>query len=241
MPLDTSHTKGSLELRNVSKYFGELAALRSVNLRLEPGDSVFIYGPNGAGKTTLLRTLSTLARPTEGETLFNGIEVHSNSAAAKAHVGFVSHATFLYGELTSRENLKLAGTLFGLPDVKERIDVVLKQFSLEGRADEPVRRLSRGLQQRATLARALLHDPEFVLLDEPFTGLDASSVGKLESLLRRLPEEGKAVAFSTHSFEQGSSVAKRLVALEAGRVRFDGPLDLAPLDSLGIRKLKIED
>ena len=234
MPPDTSHAKSTLELRNVSKYFGELAALRGVNLRIEPGESVFIYGPNGAGKTTLLRVLSTLARPTEGEALFRGEDMHSNSAAVKARTGFVSHATFLYAELTARENLKLAGELFGLPNVKSRIDAVLDLFTIRERADEPVRRLSRGLQQRVTLARALLHDPDFVLLDEPFTGLDAASVGKLEALLRRLPEEGKAVVFSTHGFDQGASLARRLVAMEAGRVKFDGPLALAPLDSLGI-------
>jgi len=234
MPPDTSHAKKTLELRNVSKYFGDLAALRGVNLRIEPGESIFIYGPNGAGKTTLLRILSTLARPTEGQALFGSEEIHSVSTAAKSRIGFVSHATFLYGELTARENLKLASTLFGLADGKKRIEAVLDLFSLQDRADEPVRRLSRGLQQRATLARALLHNPDFLLLDEPFTGLDAASAGKLESLLRRLPEEGKAVVFSTHGFDQGASLARRLVAMEVGRVRYDGPLALAPLESLGI-------
>ncbi len=234
MPLDTSRAKSALEVRNASKYFGERAALQGVSLRIETGDSVFVYGPNGAGKTTLLRIFSALARPTEGQALFNGVEIHSHVAAAKARLGLVSHATFLYGELTARENLQLTGTLFGLPDVKTRIEAVLEQFSLQERADEPVRRLSRGLQQRVTLARALLHNPDFVLLDEPFTGLDAASVKKLESLLRHLPEEGKAVVFSTHSFEQGAALAKRLVALEAGRLRYDGPLALAPLSSLGI-------
>lgn len=241
MPPETSRAKCTLELRNVSKYFGDLVALRSVSLRIEPGESVFIYGPNGAGKTTLLRILSTLARPAEGQATFNGENIHSNTAAARARIGFVSHATFLYGDLTARENLKLAGTLFGLTAVKERIAAVLDMFSVEHRADEPVRKLSRGLQQRATLARALLHDPDFILLDEPFTGLDAASVEKLEKLLRRLPGEGKAVVFSTHSFDQGAALARRLVVLEAGRVKFDGPLEMAPLESLGIRKLKIEN
>jgi heme exporter protein A len=240
MPADAPHAESSLEVRNVSKYFGELAALRAVSLRIQPGEAVFIYGPNGAGKTTLLRILATLSRPTEGQALFNGEDLHRNAAAAKARIGFVSHATFLYGELTTRENLNLAGTLFGLPDVESRIEAVLELFSLQSRADEPMRRLSRGLQQRATLARALLHDPEFILLDEPFTGLDAASAEKLEAILRRLPEEGKAVVFSTHGFAQGASLAHRLVALEAGRVKFDGPLGLAPLEALGIGSEKAE-
>jgi len=240
MPPETSPAKGLLELRNASKYFGDLAALRSVSLRIEAGESVFIYGPNGAGKTTLLRILATLARPAEGQALFNGGEIHSSPARARARIGFVSHSTFLYGDLTTRENLRLAATLFGLSEAKERIAAVLETFGMENRADEPVRRLSRGLQQRATLARALLHDPEFLLLDEPFTGLDAASAEKLESLLRRLPGEGKAVVFSTHSFEQGAALGRRLVAMEAGEVRYDGPLALAPLAALEIVKEKLE-
>ena len=240
MPADAIHAESSLEVRNVSKYFGELSALRGVSLRIQPGEAVFIYGPNGAGKTTLLRILAALARPTEGQALFKGEDLHHNAAMAKARIGFVSHATFLYGELTTRENLTLAGTLFALPNVESRIEAVLELFSLQKRADEPVRRLSRGLQQRATLARALLHNPEFILLDEPFTGLDAASAEKLEAILRRLPGEGKAVVFSTHRFAQGASLARRLVALEVGRVKFDGPLGLAPLEALGIGSEKAE-
>lgn len=241
MPPETPHAKGSLELRNVSKYFGDLAALRDVSLHIESGESIFIYGPNGAGKTTLLRILSTLARPAEGRALFGGGDIHSNPAAARARIGFVSHATFLYGDLTARENLQLAGTLFALAGLKARIEAVLGMFAIEDRADEPVRKLSRGLQQRAALARAFLHDPEFVLLDEPFTGLDTASIEKLEALLRRLPGQGKSVVLSTHNFDQGASLAKRLVVMAAGRVKFDGPLALAPLESLGIRELKIEE
>ena len=127
----------------------------------------------------------------------------------KAKIGFVSHATFLYGELTARENLKFTGALFGLRDLERRIDAALDLFALRDRADEPVRGLSRGLQQRVSLARALLHQPEFLLLDEPFTGLDAEATRNLQAILGRLPEEGKAVVFSTHDFEQGAAVARR--------------------------------
>ncbi len=238
MPPETSRAEATLELRGVSKYFGDLAALRNVSLRLQPGESVFVYGPNGAGKTTLLRTLATLARPSEGQALYSGLDVHENPASARRMIGFVSHATFLYGELTARENLKFTGKLFGLREVEARIQTVLEMFALGERADEPVRGLSRGLQQRVSLARAFLHDPAFLLLDEPFTGLDAASRENLESLLCRLPEQGKAVAFSTHDFDQGVSLSRRLVAMEAGRVRFDGPLNLAPLEALHITPAK---
>ncbi|HLW79494.1 MAG TPA: ABC transporter ATP-binding protein, partial [Terriglobia bacterium] len=163
-----------------------------------------------------------------------GEDVHRNPIASKARVGFVSHSTFLYGELSGRENLRFAATLFGLDDAERRIDAALDLFAVRDRAAEPVRGLSRGLQQRVSLARAFLHSPGFLLLDEPFTGLDAAASRSLEAILARLPDEGKALVFSTHDFEQGAALARRLVAMEGGRVRYDGPLRLAPLESLRI-------
>jgi len=236
MPSDASRAEHALELQNVSKFFGDLAALKQAHLRFEQGDSVLVYGPNGAGKTTLLRILATLARPSEGRVLFGSKDLHRDPTAAKSRIGFVSHATFLYGELSARENLKFTGTLFGLSNLEKRIDAALELFALGARADEPVRRLSRGLQQRASLARAFLHGPDFLLLDEPFTGLDAAATENLRSILKRLPGEGKAVVFSTHDFEQGASIARRLVALEGGRVRYDGPFSHAPLEALRIAR-----
>jgi heme exporter protein A len=225
-----------LEAREASKFFGDLMALRKVSLRIAPGDSIFLYGPNGAGKTTLLRLLAGLARPNEGDVLFAGQNIHGDSGASKRHVGFASHSTFLYAELTVRENLRFTARLFGLRNAERSIDAVLERFKLEDRVRQPVHNLSRGYQQRVTLARAFLHDPEFLLLDEPFTGLDSDSTAHLEGLLRRLPAEGKALVFSTHNFEQGWSLARRLVALETGQLRYDGPLGLAPLAALGIQQ-----
>jgi heme exporter protein A len=222
--LDKPGVNPALELRDVSKQFGIFQALNGVCLRVEPGDSILLYGPNGAGKTTLLRVLSTLARPSEGTVLFTGVDVLAKPAAAKAAIGFVSHATFLYGELTARENLEFAGKLFALTNLRERMATVLDLFHLRERAETPVRELSRGYQQRVSLARAFLHDPQFLLLDEPFTGLDAASTESLEGLMQRLQGQGKALIFSTHDFEQGKAIAKRLVALEGGKVRYDGPV-----------------
>ena len=201
-------------------------------MRVELGDSILLYGPNGAGKTTLLRVLSTLARPSEGKVVYDGADVLANPAAAKAAIGFVSHTTFLYGELTARENLEFAGKLFGLVDLGQRLAVVLDLFHLRERAETPVRELSRGYQQRVSLARAFLHDPQFLLLDEPFTGLDAASTESLQELMRNLRDQGKALIFSTHDFEQGRAIATRLVALERGKVGYDGPINAAPMESL---------
>ena len=226
MPPDTPPpVSAGLELRNVSKYYGDLAALVGAQLRVGPRESILLYGPNGAGKTTLLRLLATVARPSEGEVLFDGSNVRQHAAAAKAAIGFVSHSTFLYGDLTVRENLEFFGTLFALAEAEKKIAAALEFFTLGKRAHTQVRKLSRGLQQRVSLARALLHEPKFLLLDEPFTGLDAATVATLETLMRQLPAEGRTVVFSTHDFERGAALARRLVALEAGSIRYDGPFE----------------
>jgi len=224
----------ALELRDVSKQFANLEAVAPLTLRVAPGDSILVYGPNGAGKTTLLRLLATLARPSTGVVLYGGADVRRNPAPAKAAIGFASHATFLYGELNARENLEFAGRLFGLPEVRRRVTATLAAFKLLERAETPVHELSRGLQQRVSLARALLHDPRFLLLDEPFTGLDAASRGLLQDLLRQLLGQGKALVFSSHDFRRDAALAHRLVALEGGKLRYDGPLQSAPLAALRI-------
>lgn len=234
MSAGTYRDKPTLELREVSKYFGDLVALNKVRFEIAPGDSVLIYGPNGAGKTTLLRTLAGLSQPTEGSVLFSGRELRRNAAFARSRIGFVSHSTFLYGELTASENLRFMGTLFGVEDLDRKIEEALELFGVRERAGTLARELSRGLQQRVSLARAFLHDPTFLLLDEPFTGLDARATEHLHGILRGLPEQGKGLVFSTHDFEQGASIARRLVAMERGRVCYDGPLELAPVDALRI-------
>lgn len=236
MPLAATLANQALELFNVSKYFGDLDALKGVRFQVGRGDSVLLFGPNGAGKTTLLRTLAALSHPSEGEVRFGGRDFYQDTESAKAAIGFVSHGTFLYSELTARENLRFTGRLFGLRALEEKIDRALELFDMQNRGDEPVRQLSRGLQQRASLARAFLHDPDFLLLDEPFTGLDARATDKLHSILCRLPGQGKALVFSVHDFDLGATIAHRLVALERGSVRYDGKLKDAPLQTLGIKR-----
>ena len=223
-----------LKLEKLSTAYGQSRVLWDVDLDVPQGGALAVIGRNGVGKTTLLRMLVSLARPSSGEVLFGGRNIERDGAGAKAAIGFVSHATFLYGELTVRENLKFFGSLFGLSDLEKRIEAALEIFDMRSREDVFARDLSRGLQQRASLARAFLHDPDFVILDEPFTGLDHQSVKKLEEILLRLPDQGKALLFSTHDFEQGAALAGRLIALKAGRVRYNGPLNIAPFKSLGI-------
>jgi heme ABC exporter ATP-binding subunit CcmA len=236
MPLAATRANQALELFNVSKYFGDLEALKGVRFQVSRGDSVLLFGPNGAGKTTLLRTLAALSHPSEGEVRFGGQDFYKDPETAKAAIGFVTHATLLYSELTARENLRFTGKLFGLQALEEKIDRALELFAMQDRGHEPIRQLSRGLQQRVALARAFLHDPDFLLLDEPFTGLDARATDNLQSILCGLAGQGKALVFSVHDFDLGASIGQRLVAMERGSVRYDGALKDAPLKSLGIKK-----
>ena len=235
MPHAGPRAEPLLELRDVSKYYGDLAALEGVVFKVRPGESVLVFGPNGAGKTTLMRTLASLVRPSAGQVWFGGREIHKVSATAKAAIGFLSHATFLYPDLTARENLAFTGKLFGLAQLDRKVDAALERFGVADRASAPVRELSRGLQQRVALARTLLHDPQFLLLDEPFTGLDTRSSATLQEFLSRTTrDEGKALVFSTHDFAQGARLAGRLLALARGAVQYDGPMASAPLARLGI-------
>jgi heme ABC exporter ATP-binding subunit CcmA len=234
MPPADLGAEPNLELRDVSKYYGDRAALDGVAFKVRPGESVLVFGPNGAGKTTLLRILASLARPSSGQVLFAGQEFRKVAAAAKTGIGFLSHATFLYPDLTARENLIFTGKLFDLADLNQKVDAALERFGVADRASTPVRELSRGLQQRVALARAILHDPRFLLLDEPFTGLDTRSSRILQDFLAGLAGEGKALVFSTHDFAQGAEVAGRLLALGRGAVQYDGPMASAPLARFGI-------
>ena len=200
--------------------------MADVHLKISRAESILIYGPNGAGKTTLLRMLASLVKPTEGEFHWQGSPLRGRVEEYRRAVGFVSHASFLYVDLTPRENLSFFGKLFGLAEGNRVGEELLDFFGLGGRADDPVRNLSRGLQQRVSLARALLHDPEILLLDEPFTGLDEGTVKLLIERLRAEKAKGKCILVATHSFERGAAVADRLLRLDAGRVVSDGPVSL---------------
>ena len=224
-----------LELTGVTKRFGPFRALRGVDLAVNRGDSLALLGPNGAGKTTLLRILAGLARPTSGEVLLEGRPALQDPASLRRRLGHVSHHSMLHDALTTRENLQFAGRLHALEGLRSRIDQVLRSLDLHERADEPVRQLSRGLTQRAAIARAILHDPEILLLDEPYTGLDRAAGAALTSLLASLRRRGRTVILVTHDLERALEASERLVVLHQGRVatdRLTGGLSLGELDAL---------
>lgn len=212
-----------LEARRVEKWFGGHPAVQGIDFCLSPGEFLTVFGPNGAGKTTLLRLLAGSLRPTRGEVLLSGSPLDYDETAWRRRIGVLSHRTFLYGYLTAFENLRLYGRLYGLDGLTERIEAGLRQVGLWERRDDRVGTYSRGMQQRLALARTLLHDPEIVLLDEPYTGLDPHAAAMLRSVLEHLRDGRRAVVLVTHNLTQGLELADRVAVQVDGRWISDEP------------------
>lgn len=206
-----------LEAEGLVRTFGGLRAVDDVSFQLAPGELLTVFGPNGAGKTTLLRMLAGTLRPTSGDVRVAGEPADIAERAWRTRVGVVSHQSLLYGQLSAEENLHFYGRLFGLKDLRERIPARLEAVGLADRASTPTRELSRGLKQRLALARALLHDPEVVLLDEPYTGLDAHASAILRDQLASLKDGSRTVVLVTHNLGQGLEIADRVAIQFRGR------------------------
>jgi len=207
-----------LEAIKLVRTFGGIRAVDGVSFRLDRGLLLSVFGPNGAGKTTLLRMLAGVMRPTSGQIRVAGQTARVPDREWRRRVGVVSHESFLHGHLSVEENLLFYGRLFCLPDLRERVAERLMAMDLKDRAKVPVGELSRGFKQRVALARALLHDPDVVLLDEPYTGLDAYAATLLREELRSLKNGQRTVVLVTHNLAEGLELAD-LVAIQA-RGRF---------------------
>jgi ABC-type multidrug transport system ATPase subunit len=206
-----------LEADKLTRIFGSRRVVNDVSLELHEAECLALFGPNGAGKTTLLRLLAGLLRPTSGLARVNGVPLRGD-ASARAQVGLITHQSMLYGALTVRENVELAARLFGVPDPAAAAERVLRGMRVLERAGTPVRALSRGLQQRVSIARALVHDPRVLLLDEPYTGLDAHGAAALTETLERLRAEGATLVLVTHNIAEGLAVATHAAVMHGGRM-----------------------
>ena len=210
-----------IEVSNLVKHFGPRIALSGVDLSVDLGEFVALVGPNGAGKTTLLRVLATLTRPTSGTVRLAGLDPARSGDLVRRRIGFLSHHTLLYEDLTAEQNLRFYARMYDLDRASCRIQDLLERVGLAGRRYDMVRTLSRGMQQRLAVARAVLHRPQVLLLDEPYTGLDPQATQVLTGLLAKFVEEGSTILLTTHNLGRGLSVGQRVVVLVRGRVVYD--------------------
>jgi heme exporter protein A len=205
-----------LEARGLRRSFGRVPVLRGIDLSLGPGEALAVAGPNGAGKTTLLRLLAGLMRPTAGEIRIKGERLAPGLSEARRSVGLLSHQSLLYDDLTLLENLTFTARLYRLGQPRRVAETALDRAGLRDRAGDVPRRLSRGLLQRAAIARAMLHEPSILLLDEPFTGLDANAADRLRADLQTRLERGLGLVLVTHHLAEAWDLASRVALLVNG-------------------------
>jgi heme ABC exporter ATP-binding subunit CcmA len=218
-------TNALIQTHELVKAFGLLPVLRKLNLGIERGESVALLGPNGSGKSTLLRLLCGLSKPTSGSISVGGWELPREAAAVRAQIGMVSHKPLLYENLNARENLRFFARLYNLPVAQreQRIDLLLERVGLARRAGDLIRTYSRGMQQRLSIARALLHEPEVLLFDEPYTGLDQAASAMLDDIAQESRANGRTLIMATHELDRAVRLASRVVILSRGVVAFDAP------------------
>src|SRR4030042_3626885 len=207
-----------ITVRKLVKRFGLKTVLRGMDFSVEPGEFVALLGPNGAGKTTFLRILSSLSRPTMGQVNIAGYFLPQQAAAVRRRLGVVSHLPLLYGDLTAAENLRFFARMYDIPDAYGRIAQVLDMGGLASRRRDLVRTFSRGMQQRLAIGRAVLHDPEVMLFDEPHTGLDQDACQLLDTVLQEVAARGRTVVMTSHDLARVADLASRFDILSRGGI-----------------------
>ena len=211
----------AIEARGLEKSFGEHRALSGIDLRMSRGECLVIFGPNGAGKTTLLKILSTIVKPSAGSVRLDGIDIKDKPTQIRRRISLVSHQTFLYSDLTVLENLKFYGKMYDVADLEKRIQEVIAWVQLESRLYDRVGTLSRGLQQRASIARAVLHNPSILFLDEPEVSLDPHAGAMFEDILGGINSGNRTVVMTTHNLERGLELGDRVVILDRGKIVYE--------------------
>jgi heme exporter protein A len=216
-----------IEVHRLVKRFGPKIVLRGLEFKVERGEFVALLGPNGAGKTTFLRILASLSRATLGDVRIADFSLPAQASAVRQRLGVVSHQPLLYGDLSAEENLLFYGRLYGVRFLDPRITSILDLVGLANRRRDLVRTFSRGLAQRLSIGRAVLHDPEVLLLDEPYTGLDQDACDMLDGVLRQVTSRGRTVVMTSHDLIRAADLASRFDVLSRGEIR-------ASIDSLSL-------
>ncbi len=210
-----------IELRNLTKTFGHRLVLRGLNATIHEGDFVTLMGANGVGKTTLIHLIATLSKPSGGHIFINGYNLANSPSELRRFIGLVSHKTLLYDDLTADQNLRFYARMYDVAEATQRIETLLNQVGLLGRQHDPVRTYSRGMQQRLAIARAMLHNPPILLLDEPDTGLDQQATQRLSNLLMAVGATQRTILMTTHNLDWGVEMGSRLLILAKGKIVYD--------------------
>jgi heme exporter protein A len=223
----------AVEAEGLVRAFGARRAVDGVDLALHGGECLALFGPNGAGKTTLLRLLAGLLKPSAGVARVAGVPLNAEPAA-RGLVGIISHQSMLYDALTARENVEFSARLYGVREPRRAAEDALERMCVLDRAGTPVRALSRGLQQRVSIARAIVHRPRVVLLDEPYTGLDEAGAAALTAALEELKAGGAALVLVTHNLGEGLALATHAAIMRRGRfLRVESREDIEPTSYAG--------
>ena len=218
----------------VTKSFGYIQALRGVDLKIKKGEFVTVFGPNGAGKTTLIKLLATLTKPTSGKVIIANHDIKKEPDKVRALIGVISHDPYLYGNLSALENIGFFASLYGISQPKEKAIQVIKQVGLESRMHDLVRTFSRGMQQRLAVARATVHEPKILLLDEPYTGLDQHGARIFGELLKWLKRENRTIVMTTHNLTEGLEISDRVAIIDGGKIIYES-------DARGIELTKFKE
>ncbi len=207
-----------ITVKKLVKRFGLKTVLRGLDFEVQPGEFVALLGPNGAGKTTFLRILASLSRPSLGLVSVAGFQLPKEAAAVRARLGVVSHLPLLYGDLSAEENLRFYARMYGITNYELRITEVLEMVGLVARRKDLVRTFSRGMQQRLAIGRAVLHDPDVILFDEPYTGLDQDASTMLDEVLKTVAAQGRTVVMTSHDLARAEDLATRFDILSRGMI-----------------------
>jgi heme exporter protein A len=222
---------GALQIDGVSKYYGDFPALRKIELNIEPGSTVALLGRNGAGKTTLLRIVAGLSKASEGGVRIGGVDVRQETT--RRRIGVLGHGISLYDELSATENLVLFAKLYGLAEPEKQALAWLERTGLGRVRDGLVREFSRGMRQRLAVARAFIHEPDVLLLDEPFTALDDRAIAVLQSLLNDAHAKGRTIVMSTHQLKEALELATHVALIQRGQLAFTGERTQQMVDDTG--------
>lgn len=210
-----------IQFSKVNKKYGHIQALKDVSVSFDKGEFISIFGPNGAGKSTFLKLLCTMTAPSSGEILYENVPLKKLTDDFRSRFGVISHQPFLYSELTAMENLRFYAKLYGVKNIDDRIKELLDKVELYKRRNDKVRGYSRGMLQRLSITRALLHSPDIVVLDEPYTGLDVHASGILTRILTELFDNKHTIIMVTHNIKQGYDASSRLAIIRRGQLVFN--------------------